>query len=71
MKSELRLCPHKVLPDTRIIEVWHNGQMIATVAGTDGPGVRIISKHPLITSKEPVPLNVVSVMVLSGISGKG
>jgi hypothetical protein len=27
------------------LEVWHDGQFIATVTGADGPGVRVISKH--------------------------
>ncbi|MCI0741056.1 MAG: hypothetical protein L0Y72_18585 [Gemmataceae bacterium] len=47
MKSELRAVPHSVLPDQFVFEVWYDGRFIATVAGADGPGVRIITKHPL------------------------
>lgn len=46
MKSEIIVKPHSVLPNAQVIEVWWNGRFIATVAGADGPGVRIISKHP-------------------------
>jgi hypothetical protein len=47
MKTELRAIPHSIAPDVTIFEVWHNGQFIATVTGADGPGVRVISKHPM------------------------
>lgn len=44
MKAELKLHDHDVLPGQKIIEVWYRGVMIATIAGADGPGVRVISK---------------------------
>ena len=47
MKTELRAVPHSIVPGAVIFEVWHDGQFIATVTGADGPGVRVISKHPL------------------------
>lgn len=47
MKSELRLCDHAVIPDAKVIEVWYAGEFIATVVGADGPGVRVLSKHPM------------------------
>lgn len=47
MKTELRLVPHSILPDTQVVEIWHGNQFIGTIAGDDGPGVRIISKFPL------------------------
>ena len=47
MKTELRVSPHSVLAGQFVVEVWHDGQFIATVAGTDDPGVRVISKHPM------------------------
>ncbi len=49
MKTELRAVPHSIVPGATIFEVWHNGQFIATVTGADGPGVRVISKHPMQT----------------------
>jgi hypothetical protein len=45
MKTQLRLVPHLVLPDTQVVELWHDGTLIGTVVGADGPGVRIISKY--------------------------
>lgn len=47
MKSELRLGRHAVIGGANVIEVWYQGQFIATVAGADGGGVRVISKHPI------------------------
>ena len=46
-KSILKLVPHDVLPDQQAIEVWYGGKFIATVYGADGPGVRVITKHPV------------------------
>jgi hypothetical protein len=46
-KTELRAVAHSIVPGATIIEVWHDGQFIATVAGADGPGVGIISKYPM------------------------
>ena len=45
MKTILRLAPHSVLPGANVVELWHDGRLIGTVAGADGPGVRIISKY--------------------------
>jgi hypothetical protein len=45
MKSELRVVPHSELPGQNVIEVWHDGEFIATVTGATGPGVRVISKY--------------------------
>ena len=47
MKTELRLAPHSTLPGHQVIELWHDGQFIGQVCGADGPGVRVLSKHPL------------------------
>jgi hypothetical protein len=67
MKSELRLQPHTVLPGKYAVEIWYDGKLIGTVTGADGPGVRIISKHKLETSRGgttiPLGLNVVEVFV--------
>jgi hypothetical protein len=46
-KTELRLAEHSVLPGQKVFEIWHGGQLIGTVCGADGPGVRVISKHPM------------------------
>lgn len=46
MKAELRLNPHQVLRSD-VVEVWYGGEMIATIYGWDGPGIRVITKHQL------------------------
>lgn len=45
MKAELRFVEHTQLPGQMLIEVWHEGKLIGTVVGADGPGIRFISKH--------------------------
>ncbi len=48
MKTELRTVAHTIAAGANIFEVWHDGQFIATIVGAhDGPGVRIVSKHPM------------------------
>jgi hypothetical protein len=32
------LAPHSTLPGEQVIELWHDGQCVGTVAGADGPG---------------------------------
>lgn len=49
MKSELRLANHSVLPGAKVVEIWYAGEFIGQVVGADGPGVRIITKHRMIT----------------------
>ena len=65
MKSEIRVRQHEVYPSQSVVEVWFNGEFIATVTGADGPGVRVISKHPLSVASpvESHPLNVATVSV--------
>lgn len=69
MKSELRLQPHSVIPDACVIEVWYDGKLIATVAGADGPGVRVITKHKLYAHPQEaacvMPENLPNVMEVS------
>jgi hypothetical protein len=45
MKAQLRVLPHSELPGERVVEVHFAGQLVCTVVGADGPGVRIISKY--------------------------
>jgi len=48
MKTTLRVSSHLVRPGETVVEVWHDGQFVATIAGVDGvPGVHIISKYTL------------------------
>jgi hypothetical protein len=42
MKTELRMT------GTDTVEVWYNGQQIGQVAGSEGPGVQVISMHPML-----------------------
>lgn len=45
MKTELKVKPHNIIPNTNVFEVWYDGALIATVAGADGPGLRVITRH--------------------------
>ncbi len=63
MKSKLRLTLHSVLQGDRVIEVWYGGEFIAQITGADGPGVRIITKHKLVTTSRESDLTVLEVQV--------
>lgn len=64
-KSEFKIVPHLLIPDTVVIEVWHNEEFIATVAGADGPGIRVITKHPydIIRGGAGEQINVIEVKI--------
>ena len=47
MKTQFRVAPHSTLPGQLELELWHDGQLIGTVTGADGPGVRVPSKYPV------------------------
>lgn len=65
MKTELRPAHHSITGVT-ILEVWHDGKLIGTIAGIEGPGVRIISMGPMhVVHVEGTP-NVVEVRVREG-----
>jgi hypothetical protein len=64
--TELRARPHHVRPGATVIEVWHDGQFVATVtaASADGPGVTVISKYPLAaTVTEHGPLAEATILI--------
>lgn len=46
-KSKLKSKPHHLIPEQEVIEVWYDNNLVATVYEADGPGVRVISKHPM------------------------
>jgi hypothetical protein len=48
-KTELRTSPHSSNPGAFVFEIWHEGEFIGQVTGGDGPGIRISSKHTIIT----------------------
>ena len=50
MKAQLRLAAHSVLPGHQVIEIWYGNEFIGQVTGTDGPGVKILSKHRLVAT---------------------
>jgi len=65
-KTELRIQEHSIVPGAKVIEVWYKGNLIGTVAGADGPGVRIISKFPLeAVAIAPSGINVATVKIMS------
>jgi len=45
--TELRLPPHTLNPGAAVVELWHDGRFIGQVTGADGPGVRLVTKHPV------------------------
>ena len=70
MKSRLRLKDHALVDAHAVVEITYKGEFIAAVYGNDGPGIRIISKHPLeiITHEDTnpgdnIPLNQVEIRV--------
>lgn len=64
-KTELRLASHETLPGHLVIEAWYDGRLVCTVTGRDGPGVRIITKHPLnvLDVVRDVRVNIIEVQV--------
>lgn len=44
-KSRLKLKDHTLRGEDKVIEVWHHDELIATVTGADGPGIRVHTKH--------------------------
>jgi hypothetical protein len=63
MKTELRAVEHTLRSGETAFEVWHDGQLIASIVGAEGPGVRVFSKHPLkVTQVDGYP-NEVEVML--------
>jgi hypothetical protein len=46
-KSKLKLKAHMLVAGEDSVEVWYEDTFIAAVYGADGPGVRVISKHPM------------------------
>ena len=45
MKAQLVAKPHSQVPGAQVFEVWWNARLVCTLAGLDGPGVRVISKY--------------------------
>lgn len=45
MRSELRVKPNQMRPGESMVEIWHGGKMIGAVYPSEGPGVRVITKH--------------------------
>jgi hypothetical protein len=69
VKSEIRVKPHAVLPGVHVVEVWHDGRFLATIAGAEGPGVKIITKHAIQGKTMPDDgsgVNVLEVAIKSG-----
>lgn len=45
-KSNLKLSDHLIYSEEKTVEVWHEGELVASVYGADGPGIRVITKYP-------------------------
>jgi hypothetical protein len=50
MKTELRLTPCNILIGALVVDLWHDGQLIGTITGADGPGVRIVTKFAVVVA---------------------
>lgn len=63
--AELRTTPHLLLEGVYVTEVWHEGELIASIYPSVEPGVRIVSKHPLVAEALPFDgaVGVVQVLV--------
>lgn len=59
MKTELRLRPGS---NQVVVELWHDGDLIGTITGAYGPGVRIISG--LRVTSTPLPADGTGIRVL-------
>ena len=66
MKSQIRVKLLAMLPGVNVMEMWHDGQFLATISGGDGPDVRIITKHAV--KAKPAPDDGSGVSVRSGHS---
>jgi len=69
MKSELRLAEHSVLGGQCVVEIWHDGQFVGQVCGADGPGVRVLSKHPVSAQVVPGTVNVAEITIAPKADG--
>jgi hypothetical protein len=69
MKSELRLAEHSVLAGQHVVEIWHGGQFVGQVCGADGPGVRVVTKHPVSVQVVPGVVNVAEVSIAPKAGG--
>jgi hypothetical protein len=65
VKTEIRATPHAVLKGVTVVEVWHDGKFLATIAGTEGPGVRVITKHGITAKQSPDHGSGVNVLEVS------
>jgi hypothetical protein len=63
MRTELRAAPHSAIHLAIVFEVWHDGKFLAAITGADGPGVRVISKHPMKATIEEGHPKVVEVKI--------
>jgi hypothetical protein len=62
LKTELRAKTTSVTSGQTVVELWHDGELIGTIVGAYGPGVRIIANN-LITAT-PMPDDGTGVRVL-------
>lgn len=63
MNTELRAVPHAFLPNCDCAEIWHDGKLIGTIYGADGPGVRIITKYPFQIEGRGIDPNIVDFVI--------
>ena len=64
-KSKLKLDPHNLRAGDMTVEVWYKDELVAAVYGADGPGIRIVTKHPydIVRGGSNETVNVVEVRI--------
>lgn len=67
MKTVLRIAPHAIIPGAEVVELWYRGQLIGTVTGADGPGIRVVSKYQKDVVRGPDSILQVSIDIKTQI----
>lgn len=64
MKTELRIAKHMLKRGANVVEIWHDGNFIGEVTGSDTfPGVRVITKYPMAIADRPGLPNYMDVKI--------
>jgi hypothetical protein len=61
--SAFKLAFHTLMNERRMVEVWQGDLLIAAIYASDGPEVRVVSKHAMTVERddkpgEPLALNI-------------
>jgi hypothetical protein len=59
VKTELRL---RLGSNPAVVELWHDGEVMGTVTGAYGPGIRIVTELRMTSTKLPTDGTGISVL---------